>query len=109
MEEDTLVSDDQIKCSSSEKTELANNDSENETKIEAICQQLFSIFSEIKEDMKNKNLEEAKECLEKFRMGVNSVFGNQQVFPYQLKKILKEFNSECYKIRTSKNTITENA
>ena len=58
--------------------------------------------------MKNKNLEEAKQCLEKFRIGVNSVFGDQQVqqvSSYQMKKIVKDFNSECDKIRMSKNTV----
>ena len=106
MEEDTLVSDDHNKCSSPETTEIANNDAEN--RFETICQQLNSIFLEIKEDMKNKNLEEAKQCLEKFRIGVNSVFGDQQVqqvSSYQMKKIVKDFNSECDKIRMSKNTV----
>ena len=53
--------------------------------------------------MKNKNLEESKECLEEFRKGVNLIFENQQGFSYQLKKILKEFNDVCDKIRVSRN------
>ena len=55
--------------------------------------------------MNNKNLDEAKDCLENFRKGINLVFGNQQQFPYQIKRVLKEFNNECDKIRFSKNTV----
>ena len=102
MDEDTLVIDDQTKCS--KKTEIANIEvSGNE--METIGDQLYSTFSVIKEEMKNKNLAEAKECLERFRNGVNLIFRNQKFLTYQLKKLLNEFNYECDKIRASKNTV----
>ena len=72
-------------------------------KVETIGEQLYSTFSEIKEALKNKNLEESKECLEEFRKGVNSIYENQQGLSYQLKKIIKEFNDVCDKIRVTRN------
>ena len=101
VDEDTLVSNDHNKELPSEKTQRITIDVSE--RVETIGEQLYSTFSEIKEAMKNKNLEESKECLEEFRKGVNLIFENQQGFSYQLKKILKEFNDVCDKIRVSRN------
>ena len=69
--EDTLVNDDQNKVLSLEKTQNTTiNVSES---VETIGEQLYSTFSEIKEALKNVNLEEPKECLEEFRKSVNLI------------------------------------
>ena len=41
--------------------------------------------------------------MEEFRKGVNLNYENQQGLSYQLKKLIKEFNAVCDKIRDSRN------
>ena len=109
MDEGTLVSDDHNKYSPLEDKEKSSIEVSKKvietSNVSMIGKQLYSKFTEIKQDMNNKNLDEAKDCLENFRKGMNLVFGNQQQFPYNIKRVLKEFNNECDKIRFSKNTV----
>ena len=99
MDEDTLVSDDHSKSSPPESKEKEKNDvSKNEVEAGDIGEQLYS-------NLINKNLDQAKECLDNFRNGVNLIFGNQKHLPYQLKKVVNEFNIECNKIKSSRNTV----